>query len=182
MRKFADRLRSQQGFTLIELIAAITIFAMIAGIISAVTLFGFRSYHKITIENSLRDEADLIMSSIINELYLFAPERVERASNNDGILLMKRTSDTDPTMKVVKIAFTQGRLVIGAETDAPADDSRTAVKSDLSGSSITSATPDGRLCSSASPCDSGLISITLRLAQAYDGRDYTMEMASKFGF
>ncbi|QUL54529.1 prepilin-type N-terminal cleavage/methylation domain-containing protein [Paenibacillus tritici] len=182
MRKYVDRLRSQQGFTLIELIAAITLFSMIVGIISMVTMFGFRSYHKITIENSLRDEADLIMSSIINELYIFAPERVELTSSSDGILLKKRKSDTDLTQEVVKIAFTQGKLVIGAETDAPSNDSRTAVKSDLTGSFISSATPDGRFCTSASPCDSGLIEITLELAQAYDGRDYTMEMKSKFGF
>ncbi|WP_339251773.1 prepilin-type N-terminal cleavage/methylation domain-containing protein [Paenibacillus sp. FSL P2-0136] len=182
MRKYVECLKSQQGFTLIELIAAITIFSMVVGMISMVTMFGFRSYHKITIENSLRDEADIIMSSIINELYIFAPERVERTIDNDGILLKKKKSDTDSTLEVIKIAFTQGKLVIGAETDAPSNDSRTAVKSDLTGSLISSATPDGRSCTGTSPCDSGLIEITLELAQKYDGRDYTMEMKSKFGF
>ncbi|MEK3682295.1 MULTISPECIES: type II secretion system protein [unclassified Paenibacillus] len=182
MKKYVDRLKSQQGFTLIELIAAITLFSMIVGIISMVTMFGFRSYHKITIENSLRDEADIIMSSIINELYTFAPERVERTNTNDGILLKKKKSDTDPSFEVVKIAFTQGKLVIGTETEEPSNDSRTSVKSDLTGSLISSATPDGRFCTSASPCGSGLIEITLQLAQEYDGRDYTMEMKSKFGF
>ncbi|MFC6648238.1 PilW family protein [Paenibacillus rhizoplanae] len=180
MRRYVECLKSQQGFTLIELIAAITIFSMVVGIISMVTMFGFRSYHKITIENSLRDEADIIMSSIINELYIFAPERVERT--NDGILLKKKKSDTDSTLEVVKIAFTQGKLVIAAEADAPSNDSRTTVKSDLTGSLISSATPDGRFCTGTSPCDSGLIEITLELAQKYDGRDYTMEMKSKFGF
>lgn len=182
MKKYVDRLKLQQGFTLIELIAAITLFSMIVGIISMVTMFGFRSYHKITIENSLRDDADIIMSSIINELYTFAPERVERTSTNDGILLKKKKSDTDSADEVIKIAFTQGQLVIGAETAGPAVDSRTTVMSDLTGSLISSATPDGRFCSVASPCDSGLIEITLQLAQKYDGRDYTLEMKSKFGF
>lgn len=83
---------------------------------------------------------------------------------------------------MIKIAFTQGKLVIGAETDVPSNDSRTTVKSDLTGSLISSATPDGRFCTDTSPCDSGLIEITLELAQKYDGRDYTMEMKSKFGF
>ncbi|MFD1903651.1 hypothetical protein ACFSQ7_05240 [Paenibacillus rhizoplanae] len=45
---------------------------------------------------------------------------------------------------MVKIAFTQGKLVIAAEADAPSNDSRTTVKSDLTGSLISSATPDGR--------------------------------------
>ncbi|WNS42687.1 hypothetical protein [Paenibacillus sp. MMS20-IR301] len=146
-----------------------------------VTMFGFRSYHKITIENSLRDEADIIMSSIINELYTFAPEGVEETSSKDGILL-KKNRKTDPDYEVVKIAFTEGKLVIGSETDEPTENSRTAVKSDLTGSVISSATPDGRSCTEASPCDSGLIEITLKLTQIYDGRDYTMEMKSKFGF
>ncbi|MEK3696721.1 MULTISPECIES: type II secretion system protein [unclassified Paenibacillus] len=183
MKKYVDRLKSQQGFTLIELIAAITLFSMIVGIISMVTMFGFRSYHKITIENSLRDEADIIMSSIINELYTFAPERLESTDNNDGILLKKKLVETDIDYKnIVKIAFTQGQLVIGAEVDGPTNDSRTAVKSDLTGSSISSATSDGRSCTKDAPCDSGLIEITLKLTQKYDGRDYTMEMKSKFGF
>lgn len=98
MRKYVECLKSQQGFTLIELIAAITIFSMVVGIISMVTMFGFRSYHKITIENSLRDEADIIMSSIINELYIFAPERVERTIDNDGILLKKKKAI--PTLRL----------------------------------------------------------------------------------
>lgn len=182
MKKYVNRLKSQQGFTLIELIVSITLFSMVVGIISMVTMFGFRSYHKITIENSLRDEADLIMSSIINELYTFAPERVEKTSSNDGILLKKKKSETDPAYEVVKIAFDQGQLVIGTETDGASANSPLAVKSDLTGSLISSATPDARACTNAIPCDSGLIEITLKLKQIYEGRDYIMEMKSKFGF
>lgn len=78
MKEFVRRMQSrEQGFTLIELIASLTVFAMIAGIISGLTLFGVRSYDKITIQNELRDEADLIMSAIITKLYTYAPDKVQ---------------------------------------------------------------------------------------------------------
>ncbi|MDQ0192159.1 PulJ/GspJ family protein [Paenibacillus wynnii] len=177
MKKYAERLKSEQGFTLIEMIAALTLFSMIVGIISMVTMFGFRSYHKITIENSLRDEADIIMSTIINELYTFAPERVENTTLTNGITL-KKGSTTDEV-----ITFSQGSLVIGAITDEPdPDDPRTAIHSTLTGSVISSTSADGRTCQATFPCESGLIKIKLKLAQEYDGRTYTMELESKFGF
>lgn len=177
MKKYAKRLKSEQGFTLIEMIAALTLFSMVVGIISMVTMFGFRSYHKITIENSLRDEADIIMSTIINELYTFAPEKVENTTNINGITL-KKSSSAD-----VMIAFSQGSLVLGAITAVPdPNDPRTAVHSDLTGSVISATSADGRLCQSTLPCDTGLITIKLQLSQQYDGRAYTMELESKFGF
>lgn len=179
MRKYAERLKSERGFTLIEMIAAMTLFSLIVGMISVVTMFGIRSYHKITIENSLRDEADIVMSSIMNELYTFSPEIVENTT--DGILLKKtREGAAD---KVVKIAFAQGQLVIGAQAATPdPDDPRTAVHSSLSGSSISSSAADGRAPQISFPYESGLIHISLKLAQEYDGRTYTMELNSKFGF
>lgn len=52
MKEFVRHMQSrEQGFTLIELIASLTVFAMIAGIISGLTMFGVRSYDKITIQN-----------------------------------------------------------------------------------------------------------------------------------
>ncbi|MDG0790658.1 hypothetical protein OMP38_07160 [Cohnella ginsengisoli] len=55
--------------TLIELIASISIMSMALLAIYGVIHFGFNTYHKVTIENSLRDEGDLIMSTVISQLY-----------------------------------------------------------------------------------------------------------------
>ncbi|MEK5257159.1 type II secretion system protein J [Paenibacillus sp. RS8] len=181
MRRFADRLKYQQGFTLIEMIAAITLFAMVAGMLSMVMMFGFRSYHKITIENSLREEADLIMSSIINELYVFGPTRVENTT--DGLNLIK---DSDGVISTRTIQFVTSEGGEGGITtltiNSVINDPRTAIHSDLSGSTIVSTNSNGTGCKVNVPCRSGLVDIKLLLTQHYDGRTYDMEMVSKFGF
>ncbi|ETT65531.1 hypothetical protein BSK66_10990 [Paenibacillus odorifer] len=181
MRRFADRLKYQQGFTLIEMIAAITLFALVAGMISMVMMFGFRSYHKITIENSLREEADLIMSSIINELYVFGPTRVENTT--DGLNLIK---DSDGVISTRTIQFVTSEGGEGGITtltiNSVINDPRTSIHSDLSGSTVVSTNSNGTGCNVNVSCRSGLVDIKLLLTQHYDGRTYDMEMVSKFGF
>ena len=184
MRKFVDHLKSQKGFTLIEMIAAITLFSMVIGIISMVTMFGFRSYHKITIENSLRDEADLIMSSIINELYVFGPQQVENTTN--GLKLIKNNNNTDTirTIQLIEESPSAEGATIGVirlTIDNDINDPRTTIRSDLRGSTISSVSANGVECELGA-CGSGLINISLVLTQYYDGRAYDMEMVSKFGF
>lgn len=186
MKKYASRfsLRSDSGFTLIELIAALTIFSLVVGLISAVTMFGFRNYHKIKIENALRDEADIVMSSIMTELYTFGPDYIENIESADssgrGIVLIKEEGGGTTRRS---IEFVNGSLVIG-EVGAPplSNDPRTAVDFDLSGSKIQSKTVDGRSCKGANFCDSGLIHISLQLQQPEDDRDYELKLESKFGF
>jgi prepilin-type N-terminal cleavage/methylation domain-containing protein len=179
MNRFVDRFRKEQGLTLLELIVALTLFAMIIGIISGLTMFGVRSYHKIKIENSLRDEADIIMSSIISELYTFAPDTVGNIPDGNGILL---TGSENGAAVIHKIAVMSGQLVIGGENAVPvSNDTRTTVDSDLSRSKI-SFTSSAEQCSRSVACDTGLIDINLVLVQGYGGREYTMELQSKFGF
>lgn len=183
MRKFVNLLRKENGLTLVELIAALLLFALVAGVISAITMFGIRSYHKISIENSLRDEADLLMSAIITELYTFAPQEVSATidKNDDEVIidssiLLKRTENGIETSSQIRIH--NGVLTI---TDpgqvAPVEDPRTQVKSLLApGSGIILE------CEKNTTCDSGLITIDLSLQQSYDGRNYPLDLRSRFGF
>lgn len=76
MQKRFARWRREDGVTLIELIAVLSIMGLVLGIISTTIFFGFRSYNRISVENDLRDQGDVIMSSIITELYTFAPDRI----------------------------------------------------------------------------------------------------------
>ncbi|MNU56413.1 hypothetical protein D3C71_455100 [compost metagenome] len=101
MRPFVKRLKKDEGVTLIELIAALSLLAVVLGMIYSVAVFGFKSYHKISVENSLRDEADILMSSIITNLYTFAPDRVIRdGTDGTGIILQKDYVDSNSNNKV----------------------------------------------------------------------------------
>lgn len=101
MRPFVKRLKKDEGVTLIELIAALSLLAVVLGMIYSVAVFGFKSYHKISAENSLRDEADILMSSIITNLYTYAPDRVIRdGTDGTGIILQKDYVDSNSNNKV----------------------------------------------------------------------------------
>ncbi|THF76947.1 prepilin-type N-terminal cleavage/methylation domain-containing protein [Cohnella fermenti] len=167
MNKFASRLRKEEkGLTLIELIASLSILSTVMIVLYGVVQFGFNSYHKITIENSLRDEGDLLMSSIIAELYELGPTKVSKVG---GEVLLERDGLTH------RISIEEGALHI---SDSSGGDGRIETASEvLDSSEIAVICPSG-----ISECGSGLIEIKLELAQSYGGREQTMELSSKFGF
>ncbi|MEK4190966.1 MULTISPECIES: prepilin-type N-terminal cleavage/methylation domain-containing protein [Paenibacillus] len=180
MRKFVNLLRREGGFTLVELIVALSLFTVAAGIISGITMLGLRSYHKISIENSLRDEGDLLMSAIITELYTFAPEKVTPTilKNDSGTIIdsyitLERQDGTKSQIRIVNGALT----IANPDVVDPPVDARTETISKLEQDSAITLE-----CQNSIPCDSGLISIDLSLVQSYDGRDYPLELKSKFGF
>ncbi len=173
MKESAKNLKSEQGFTLVELIAALTIFAMIVGLISGVTMYGFRSYQKISVENALRDEADLIMSSIITELYTYSPERVQITLG--GIELIK-----DEASSVI-IQVNGNGIIIDDNDSVAESNSPISIQSDVGESIITATTSDGRSCNVDAPCKSGLIQIKLILKYKGNEED-RLELNSQFGF
>ena len=188
MKKFADRTRPDGGFTVIELIAALSVFALVVGLVSTVTMMGFRNYDKITTENSLRTEGDIVMSSIMTELYTFGPDTITNIE--DGIVLTRVSGSTEEKRE---IRIVDGGLAIGeygkeaeagagTETGAQADDPRTAQGFSLNDSVIQSRSADGRLCERSAGCDSGLIHIQLKLQSNHDDAPYKLELESKFGF
>src|SRR5690625_1738302 len=62
-------IKNERGVTLIELLAAIVLTAII-GIIGYNILFsGISAFERAKIETELRDEADIIMANMLNELY-----------------------------------------------------------------------------------------------------------------
>ncbi|NMO96659.1 PulJ/GspJ family protein [Paenibacillus lemnae] len=184
MKKFVNRiqLHRQDGFTLIELIAALAVFSLIAGLISAVTIFGFRQYNRITLENSLREEGDIAMSSVMTELYTFAPDYIMNVEGSSGIILQKGEGDTAEKRR---IEIVNGTLVMGQASLEAADletGSPYEIDADLTGSLIQAQTADGRACRSSAPCASGLIDIRLKLTRTAQQENHGMELESKFGF
>lgn len=69
MRHFDKFLKNNAGFTLIELLAAILISSFVLGLIYSLLNTGYKSYQKIAIEGALRDEADYVISRIMQTFY-----------------------------------------------------------------------------------------------------------------
>jgi prepilin-type N-terminal cleavage/methylation domain-containing protein len=188
MTKFVNRIRGEQGLTLIELIASLTVLSLVVGLIYTVSMFGFRSYHKVQIENSLREEADILMSSIISELYVFGPESVSQPMNIDGSdnasrIELKRGLDELEVGR--EILMENGNLLIrdirtGLQSEPIAlNRGEIIVKSEL----IQPGSEIKLTCSNDKPtCNSGLIEINLVLEQTFESKGYSLELNSRFGF
>lgn len=187
MKKLDKVLRQDEGFTLVEVIASLAIFTLLAGLVSAVTFFGFREYDRIQVENVLRDEGDIVMSSIMTELYTFAPEYI--VNSDAGIILSKGQGAAKEERE---IAIQNGRLYIGVpltssaskeDTDLLTSTTPTDITASLDHSEIIAKTPDERLCQEDNTyCDTGLIYINLVLQRQDKNRDYSLELETKFGF
>lgn len=68
--------KNQKGVTLVELLATLTIFSIVMAAIYGAWTFGVKAYNRTAIEGQLRDEADYIMTTIMNELYDLNPQEV----------------------------------------------------------------------------------------------------------
>ncbi|MFD1991826.1 type II secretion system protein J [Paenibacillus nicotianae] len=193
MRKFVDRLRRQEGFTLVEMLPTLLLLAMVMSMIYGVAHFGMRSYNQIKVENSLRDEGDILMSSIITELYTFAPDRVRQLTvngKNIGIRLERDpaiASGTTGTIEVLNIYMQAGSLYIGSLQSVsssstvtsivqPKDQVR-AIQSQLGDNSSIQIQSDGRTVYT-----SGIIQIKLALSQTVQGQSKSLVLESNFGF
>lgn len=77
--------RNQKGLTLIELLMAITISSIIIVTIYSVFLTGIKAYQKIGIEGFLRDEADYVLSMIVNEMNKSSVDFISYCETDSGI-------------------------------------------------------------------------------------------------
>lgn len=62
-------LKNSKGYTLIELLAVVVILAIVSILIANLTITAISKYREIAAENALRDEADLIISQVYNNIY-----------------------------------------------------------------------------------------------------------------
>ncbi|CAI6040870.1 prepilin-type N-terminal cleavage/methylation domain-containing protein [Cohnella sp. JJ-181] len=169
MRKYAKRLlHEERGLTLVELIATVSVFSIVMLAIYGIIHFGLGTYHRITIENSLRDEGDLLMSSVITELYDFAPESVSQSI--DGLKLSKKAAEIGGNEDYIELKD-RAMYISGDKLEIRSD------VLDSSSIAVTCTASD-----EASACTAGLIEINLELSQTYDGRDQRLKLQSRFGF
>ncbi|CAM4423226.1 prepilin-type N-terminal cleavage/methylation domain-containing protein [Paenibacillus tarimensis] len=182
MKRFVNRAADERGFTLIELIASLTLLSVVLGVIYGSITFGINAYNKISIENSLRDEGDLIMSSIMTELYTFGPDELEqldgsgtkialRLNGNPGVEHQLYIAPNGENRGALFIEEAVGRREIPVQAEVvpvSAEEPR--------GSSIKLSCPAGDACSS------GLLEVRLLLRHMHGNEPMELELVSKFGF
>ncbi|KIP21997.1 Tfp pilus assembly protein PilW [Anoxybacillus ayderensis] len=90
---------NERGLTLIELLVGLAITSIIAASAYGVFTAGTKAYKRIGIENQLRSEADILMTTIFNELYTLAPDGLKKDESNNYTLTfvnqVKKEIDTN---------------------------------------------------------------------------------------
>lgn len=193
VNRLRDRARDERGLTLIELIASLTLLSVVMGIIYSSITFGMSAYNKIRIENSLRDEGDLIMSSIISKLYTYGPDQISQSkADTYRQRITLQLAGVEPEMIQFNFSDDSAKNALffttkskdGTSTlknDEVKLDSELVVNQDQnwrSGSYIRLVCSD----SSKNACSSGLIEIQLKLRQVYANENHDLVLESKFGF
>lgn len=105
-------IQNARGVTLIELLAAVVIFSIALTVIySAIT--NFLSYqNKIQAEIYLRDEADIIMTRFMNEIF---PAEDATTLEDNIIQLTIPDEDGSGTSKQVTLGFKDGKALLNGD-------------------------------------------------------------------
>ncbi|MED1862420.1 prepilin-type N-terminal cleavage/methylation domain-containing protein [Fictibacillus nanhaiensis] len=103
------KLLNQKGLTLIESLLSLFLFAVIGTVIYFVLVGGLNTENKIYNETLIRDEADLVMSQIMDSLYTAPSTKVKDISaGNRNLLIYEKTSP-------VTVGFIENEPVINGE-------------------------------------------------------------------
>lgn len=101
-------LRTENGITLVELLATIVLVSLIGTLTYNILFQGFSNYQRISAETELRDEADIIMSTLIKDLFVAKKSEVELKNScsangfHTSTLTIKRKN-----LPIKVIAFTE---------------------------------------------------------------------------
>ncbi|AKU25936.1 prepilin-type N-terminal cleavage/methylation domain-containing protein [Geobacillus sp. FSL K6-0789] len=183
---------TQDGMTLVELLAAISISMLIIGAIYTVFLAGIRVYQHIGIESELRSEADYAVARIMNALYMFSPDGLEadrsqenktlsqlsfvkneQFKTNNQVGLVSRETAAQSVHRIISIK--DGKLMM----DGEAITSTRLLLDDSSSFSFRCARRDGEICRS------GVITIILTIKDGNNNgmlsiKPFTLQ--TEFGF
>ena len=77
MKKLSSRLANNQGVTLVELLATIIIVSIVATLTYTILFQGYSNYQRVKVEAELRDEADLIMASLVKDIFTLKKSEVQ---------------------------------------------------------------------------------------------------------
>ena len=77
-------MQNERGLTLVEVLAVFVIGSIISVIGMQILMAGFKSYEHASAQTELRDEADYIMSKLINELYTVKTSEIKKKHLNNS--------------------------------------------------------------------------------------------------
>lgn len=98
--------KDERGISLVEVIAGLMIIGMIASILYGFMLMGITMYKKVTVETQLRNQANLLLGFVMDEMrdaiYAETVYKADGTHDPTKVLLVKRGegSDTDVTKYV----------------------------------------------------------------------------------
>ncbi|KEF39459.1 hypothetical protein M670_01227 [Schinkia azotoformans MEV2011] len=135
MRHFAKYINNPTGITLVELLVGLAISTIILGIAYGVLLMGYKTYEKISVEGAIRDEADYIISQIIQTFYtddisnikscdltdtcieIHSTKTTKIASNNDTKVSITSLNDLKAVGKITEIKIDSNNNLVIEEFD-----------------------------------------------------------------
>ncbi len=98
MQKVQTKYLNQKGLTLIESLLSLVLFSIIGTVVYFVLLNGLTTEKKIYTETLIRDEADLVMSQIIDNLYTATNTKVKAVTGQQNMLIYQIDNNTSRTV------------------------------------------------------------------------------------
>ena len=188
----------EKGITLYELLATMTILAIVLPVIYGVFQSGLSLYNKIQIEGQIRDDADYAVSMMMNafnsipfdyvsiegdtEISLYDTEQTvfERNTKENSSFYTNNKEELKPeNAKVRSIEFVDQQLNDQTITSVSINNQILEGSGDFSGSKIR-LTCNKTAQGNKNQCLRGLIHVTFVIDQARLNRPLTLE--SQFGF
>jgi prepilin-type N-terminal cleavage/methylation domain-containing protein len=96
------KLLNEKGLTLVESLLSLVLFSIIGTVVYFVLLTGMNTEKKIYTETLIRDEADLVMSQIIDTLYTAPASKVKEDPISENILIYQINQTTNMTIGFVE--------------------------------------------------------------------------------
>lgn len=115
MNSFLKLLKKNNGVTLVELLATLVIVSIVGTLSYSVLSQGYSNYQRIQVETELRDEADLIMASMIKNLFVLKESEITLSNectpeSNNSLLLVSRTETS--SSESYKTGFENGKVFV----------------------------------------------------------------------
>lgn len=118
MRKLTKRLTDNRGVTLVELLATIIIVSIVATLTYTILFQGYSNYQRVKVEAELRDEADLIMASLIKDIFTLKKSEVQliqsctNGASNAYLNVTKTHSVTGIKAAPYKTGLDNGKVIV----------------------------------------------------------------------